>query len=134
MVLSWSSPEIIEVDLASGEYEILTVGKFSHDNFSTASLFYPDGKHQTPKVSIDSDGDGLPDDVEIAAGMNPNSSDKSVVNAVYNYFFSQGHGTVKSLTKTNPYTHNWYFQPELGWMWTNSRVFPYIFKSGTNAH
>ena len=126
-------PEIIEVDLASGEHEILTVGKFSHDNFSTASLFYPDGKHQTPKVSIDSDGDGLPDDVEIAAGMNPNSSDKAVVNAVYNYFFSQGHGTVKSLTKTNPYTHNWYFQPELGWMWTNSRVFPYIFKSGTNA-
>jgi hypothetical protein len=75
----------------------------------------------------------LPDDVEIAAGMNPDSSDKAVIDAVYNYFFSQGEGAVKSLLKTNPYTHNWYYQPELGWMWTNSTAFPYIFKSDNNS-
>ena len=134
-------PEILEVDLSTGgDYEVLTTGKlesdlygrFAYDDFSTVSLFYPDGS-LPPQISTDSDGDGLPDDVEIAAGMNPDSSDKAVIDAVYNYFFSQGEGAVKSLLKTNPYTHNWYYQPELGWMWTNSTAFPYIFKSDNNS-
>jgi len=134
-------PEILEVDLSTGgDYEVLTTGKlesdlygrFAYDDFSTVSLFYPDGS-LPPQISTDSDGDGLPDDVEIAAGMNPDSSDKAVIDAVYNYFFGQGEGAVKSLLKTNPYTHNWYYQPELGWMWTNSTAFPYIFKSDNNS-
>ena len=74
---------------------------------------------------------GLPDDIEIAAGMDPNSSDKAVIDAVYNYFFSSGSGPVKSLKKSNPYTHSWYYQPGMGWMWTSGNAFPYIFKSGS---
>jgi len=135
--------EILEVDLITGGYKILTAGKSdydwasgmitAYDDFSTVSIFYPDGVVQPPQINTDSDGDGLPDDVEIAAGMDPNSSDKAVIDAVYNYFFSQAGESVKSLEKAYPYTHNWYYQPEMGWMWTNSMTFPYIYKSSSHG-
>ena len=136
-------PEILEVDLITGGYKVLTAGKLeydwasgnniAYDDFSTVSIFYPNGVVQPPQTITDSDGDGLPDDVEIAAGMDPNSSDKAIIDTVYNYFFSQKEGTVKSLGKSNPYTHNWYYQPEMGWMWTDKSIFPYIFKSSSNG-
>ena len=137
-----ANPEILELDLASGDYNVLTAGKIeytdsimlkAYDDFSTVSVFYPNGAVEPPQTTTDSDGDGLPDDVEIAAGMNPNSSDKAVVDAVYNYFFHQGEGTAKSLQKATPHTYNWYFQPEMGWMWTDHSTFPYIFKSSSDG-
>jgi len=137
-----ANPEILELDLASGDYNVLTAGKIeytdsimlkAYDDFSTVSVFYPNGAVEPPQITTDSDGDGLPDDVEIAAGMNPNSSDKAVVDAVYNYFFHQGEGTAKSLQKATPHTYNWYFQPEMGWMWTDHSTFPYIFKSSSDG-
>ena len=132
-----ASPELLEVDLTTAKYKVIAAGKLlysewmlsGYDDFSTLSLFYPDGEVQPPQATTDSDGDGLPDDVEIAAGMNPNSSDKVVVDAVYNYFFSQGEGAVKYLQQTIPHTYNWYFQPEMGWMWTDQSTFPYLYRS-----
>ena len=50
-----------------------------------------------PQTTPDSDGDGLPDDVEIAAAWTQ-ISDKVVVDAVYNYF-SQEEGVVKFYNK-----------------------------------
>ena len=136
-------PEILEVDLTTGGYQVLTRGKWeydldmymisAYDDFSTVSVFYPDGVVQPPQTTTDSDSDGLPDDVEIAAGMDPNSRDKVVVDAVFNYFFSQGEGAVKSLQQAKPHTYNWYFQSEIGWMWTDSSTFPYIFKSAADG-
>ena len=38
---------------------------------------------------------------------------------------------LKSLEKAKPYTYNWYYQPEMGWMWTEKSIFPYIFKSSS---
>jgi hypothetical protein len=135
------APEILEVNLLSGDYKVLTSGKLDYsnwmqasvDDYSTASVYYPDGVVEPPLVDVDSDGDGLPDEVEIAAGMNPYSSDKSVIDAVYNYYFTNGGGSTMTLGKSTPHTFNWYFQPEVGWMWTNHQVFPYIYKSSSDG-
>ena len=29
-----------------------------------------------------------------------------------------------------PHTHNWYYQPEVGWLWTNESTFPFVYKAG----
>jgi hypothetical protein len=28
-----------------------------------------------------------------------------------------------------PHTHNWYYQPGLGWLWTTQDVFPHLYLS-----
>ena len=86
----------------------------------TGFLFGSTGEFKPPdETTKDTDGDGLPDDVEIAAGMDPNSSDKQVVDAVYS----------KNLVPATPHTYQWYYQPERGWLWTNEKAFPYIYRS-----
>lgn len=32
-----------------------------------------------------------------------------------------------------PHTHNWYYQPEWGWLWTNENTFPYVYRSATQG-
>ena len=29
-----------------------------------------------------------------------------------------------------PYTHDWYYQPEWGWLWTNEANFPFVYRAG----
>ena len=56
------APEILEVNLASGDYKVLTSGKLDYsnwmqasvDDFSKASVFYPDGVEEPPVVEVDS--------------------------------------------------------------------------------
>jgi hypothetical protein len=46
---------------------------------------------------------------------------------------SQGLSLLTYLNQMNvgiPHTHNWYFQPEWGWMWTSPEQFPYIYLAG----
>jgi len=31
---------------------------------------------------------------------------------------------------TKPYTHDWYYQPEWGWLWTNEDNFPFVYRAG----
>ena len=30
-----------------------------------------------------------------------------------------------------PHTHDWYYQPEVGWLWTNESTFPFVYKAGS---
>ena len=69
----------------------------------------------------------------VAAGMNPNSSDKQVVNAVYNYFFERGGSVGRDLVPATPHTYQWYYQPEWGWLWTNAKTFPYVYRSSADG-
>jgi uncharacterized repeat protein (TIGR02543 family) len=32
-----------------------------------------------------------------------------------------------------PHTFDWYYQPEWGWMWTNEKTFPYVYRTGTKG-
>ena len=32
-----------------------------------------------------------------------------------------------------PHTEGWYFQPELGWLWTNRETFPFIYRQETDS-
>ena len=46
---------------------------------------------------------------------------------------SQGLSLLTYITQMKagtPHTHNWYFQPEWGWMWTSPEQFPYIYLAG----
>ena len=74
---------------------------------------------------------GLPDDVEIAAGMDPDNNDSRIVNAVYNYFFEKDGSVAKDIVPATPHTYNWYYQPEWGWLWTNEENFPFVYKAGS---
>jgi hypothetical protein len=38
---------------------------------------------------------------------------------------------VLEATGATPYTNGWYYRPQWGWLWTNSKTFPYIFLSST---
>ena len=40
---------------------------------------------------------------------------------------------VRALEKSKPYTDGWYFQPGLGWLWTNRDTFPFIFRQADDG-
>ena len=86
----------------------------------------------TAITKSDSDNDGLPDKVEVDAGLDPISDDSLIIQTAKKYFFEEGNNQSSNL-KSTPYTFNWYYQPEIGWMWTNSQSYPYIFKSSSNG-
>ena len=105
----------------------------------------------------DDDGDGLSNYEEIQIGTNPESSDAALVN-----FFNakvasneasartsalvEGQATGIAAVKADPtayglapmeeltpYTNGWYYQPEWGWIWTNAKTFPYVYRASTGG-
>jgi uncharacterized repeat protein (TIGR02543 family) len=78
--------------------------------------------HGTSKSSNDSDGDGLTDKEETDRGLNPNSSDKAIIDAVME---------LKGMKADNvtPIVSGWYYVPDQGWFWTNKDAYPYTYSA-----
>jgi hypothetical protein len=132
--------ELVELDVATSTAVTLVRGRQTldsqgmrtslRDDLDSGFLFSFSGTIEPPNESTkDSDGDGLPDNVEIGAGMDPDNNDSLIVNAVYNYFFEKGGSVAKDLVDSTPHTYQWYYQPEWGWIWTNEKIFPYIYRA-----
>ena len=86
----------------------------------------------TSPYSADTDEDGLPDKIETDAGMNPLQDDSLIILTTKKYF-TENQNTTEDALHSTPYTLNWYYQPNFGWMWTNNDAFPYIFKSSSSG-
>lgn len=138
------APELVELNVATGAAVTLVRGRQTldgngmhstlRDDLETGFLFTSSGTIEPPNESTkDTDGDGLPDEVEIAAGMDPDNNDSRIVNAVYNYFFEKDGSVAKDLVVATPHTYQWYYQPEWGWIWTNEKIFPYVYRSSADG-
>jgi uncharacterized repeat protein (TIGR02543 family) len=79
----------------------------------------------TSKSSNDSDGDGLTDKEETDRGLNPNSSDKAIIDAVME---------LKGMKADDvtPIVNDWYYVPNRGWFWTSKDVYPYTYSVENN--
>tara|TARA_B110000438_G_scaffold56190_1_gene56332 strand:+ start:849 stop:3536 length:2688 start_codon:yes stop_codon:yes gene_type:complete len=46
-----------------------------------------------------------------------------------------GLAPIKELTDSGatPHTNEWYYQSEWGWLWTNAKTFPYVYRSSTGG-
>ena len=98
----------------------------------------------TNKDSKDSDGDGLSDKEELEIGCNPNFSDavlfdyikskpeflKLVPASEYEKAISKPAEESSQLT---PYTVDWFYLPNRGWLWTNNSSYPFFFDAGTSG-
>ena len=40
---------------------------------------------------------------------------------------------VRSLQNSKPHTDGWYFQPGLGWIWTNRDTFPFLYRQASDG-
>ena len=110
--------------------------------------------HGTKADDNDTDDDGLLDNEEIQIGTNPNSSDATLASfinekAAANEAAAKAAGIaavkadptsfglalmeVLENVGNTPHTNEWYYQPEWGWMWTNSKTFPYVYLTGKDG-
>jgi hypothetical protein len=99
--------------------------------------------HFTLYDSNDSDSDGFSDSFEVELGTNPlvsdsaliehissNPSEFSLVNkAKYDEAMASFPAQESNAT---PYTNDWFYVPERGWLWTNKSTFPYLFDSNSS--
>jgi hypothetical protein len=80
--------------------------------------------HGTSIYQKDTDNDGLTDFQEVENGWNPLLSDRETVDAVMK---------MKSVTGSSPYTNDWFYIPDLGWMWTDQETYPFFFNSSSST-
>jgi hypothetical protein len=105
------------------------------------------GTYGTNKLKIDSDADGLSDSLEVEIGSNPNYSDLSLINyaqllvttnpSAYELVTKAEHEQAIESAKNedsnaSPYTPDWFFIPERGWMWTDKKVFPWFYDADSS--
>lgn len=114
-------------------------------------------QYKTCPDTDDSDEDGLPDSMEIEFGSNPTESDFELVqylkglgeedarNSIFNDL--SAHGLVSRNeyeqirqqvelsgdTNATPYTPDWFYLPERGWLWTSKATYPYFFDSNSSG-
>ena len=74
--------------------------------------------HGTSIYQADTDDDGLTDYQEVKYGWNPLLSDRGTVDAVME---------MKGASGSSPYTPDWFYVPDFGWMWTSNQSYPYFY-------
>lgn len=75
--------------------------------------------HKTNPLSSDSDGDGIPDNLEIKYDLDPTLSDFSLIKAIQ----------LQKEDVSKPLVNGWFYTQELGWGWTSISAHPnYFFK------
>ena len=75
--------------------------------------------HKTNPLSSDSDGDGIPDNLEIKYDLDPTVSDLSLIKAIQ----------LQKEDVSKPLVNGWFYTQELGWGWTSISAHPnYFFK------
>ena len=100
--------------------------------------------HGTDPSKKDTDNDGILDAKEVEIGSDPKTSDAVVFNygqssvlnnpSVYNLFTSdQYEEALQSLdSNATPYTPDWFYIPDQGWMWSQKGVYPYFFDANSS--
>lgn len=78
--------------------------------------------YTTNPNATDSDEDGFTDYEEVERGLNPNSSDQAVINAVME---------LKAMKAENvtPIVNGWYYVPKQGWLWTSKDAYPFTYSA-----
>jgi len=79
--------------------------------------------YETNASNPDTDGDGVSDKKEIEDGTDPNESE----------FGTQDGDSPTSSPSFAPFVNGWFYEPSLGWLYTNRQTFPYIFDSDQGA-
>jgi len=79
--------------------------------------------YETNASNPDTDGDGVLDKKEIDDGTDPNQSDVG----------NQDGDSLGFTPSFAPFVNGWFYEPSLGWLYTNRQTFPYIFDSDQGA-
>ena len=79
--------------------------------------------YETNASNPDTDGDGISDKDEIDGGGDPNE---------YNVD-SQGVDFTETNSTITPFVNGWFYEPTMGWLYTNRQTYPYIFDSNNSA-
>lgn len=106
--------------------------KFDSDGDSIGDgdeiIAYFNGQNLSPTI----DNSEIVNNLEQIFGRNAfNMGEQSVLNnpSAYNLFTSEQYqDALQSLDRNaTPYTRDWFYMPERGWMWTKPKIFPWLY-------